>query len=203
MRRGMGCSPSVDGSQSLMSLHIYTGLSNSPQFADERLEIESTSKIGMSSLHTKGSFTIHYPSLTYHHSLFMLTVASMIHITAKMTSSFVAWPPSTYPYIKIHHVAYATTQFFLQRKKKNHFFGKDYADRAWLTLMISARLTVWISLILAHCDFGIPCHCFSGRLRVLGHSDARLTRESHWVCASGHLSGRDAPTASMRWSVER
>ena len=122
MRLGMGCSPSADGSQSLMSPHIYTGLSNSPQFADERLEIESTSKIGTSSLHTKDCFTIHYPSLIYHHSPFILTVASILLITAKMiASSFVAWPPSIYPYIKYTRLLAQLPKFFFTKKKKKRF----------------------------------------------------------------------------------
>ena len=129
MRLGMGCSPSADGSQSLMSPHIYAGLSNSPQFTDKRLEIELTSKIGTSSLHTKDCFTIHYPSLIYHHSPFMLMAASILRITARtIANSFVAWPPSNYPYIKIHQVAHATTQlfllFFFFYKEKRFIFWK-------------------------------------------------------------------------------
>ena len=119
MRREMGCSPSADGSQSLMSPPVYTGLSNSPQFTDERLEIESTSKIGTSSLHTKDCFTIHHPSLIYHHSPFILTVASILHITAKMiVSFFVAWPPSKYPYIKYTRLLTQLPIFFFKKKRK-------------------------------------------------------------------------------------
>ena len=127
MRLGTGCSPSADGSQSLMSPHIYAGLSNSPQFTDERLEIESTSKIGTSSLHTKDCFTIHYPSLIYHHSPFILTVASILLITAKMiASSFVAWPLSKYPYIQYTRLLTQLPPFFFLRKeeKKIHFLEK-------------------------------------------------------------------------------